>query len=236
MEEGLQELQFRAGIETARKNLHDNIMRKWATPYDIDPPRRIRLASAAAALSTRSIATTETSSTGFTSDSDPMVMERQIWNGIEALMADAFSEGGESVCTEDDLPKSLLRAMSHTSISTTSNVHSHLTPEEVDEIQLAQAALNSFMDMLLPEDMTKPEMVPMTVPCRPWKRCEIPNRNRMRELQWPKWHCTTLWMHYYMIWKTKPSLHPIIPVKYKSSISFNDPSKSMSTPKKRFDI
>jgi hypothetical protein len=80
-----------------------------------------------------------------------MQMERQIWNGIEALMADAFSEGGVSVCTEDVLPKSMLRAMSSTSlrsVTTTSNPHSHLTPEEIDEIQMAQAALNSFMDMV----------------------------------------------------------------------------------------
>jgi len=148
MDEGLHHVQVRAGIETARRSLDS--VRKWNTPYDIDPPRRIRLASC------RSIATTDTSSTDFTCESDPMIMERQIWNGIEALMAEAFSDGGESVCTADVLPKSLLRAMSHSSVSvTTSDPHSHLTPEEEGEIQMAQIALNSFMDMLLPEGDTK---------------------------------------------------------------------------------
>ena len=168
MKEGLQELQVRASIEMARKSaLNNTTMKKWSTPYDIDPPRRVRLAKRANLQlnSTRSMATTDTTSTGFlstiTSESDPMAMERQIWNGIEALMADAFStDGGESsVCTEDILPKSLLRAMSHSSLSSTfkdgGGPPSHLTPEEYDEIKMAQAALNSFMDMLLPEQEGK---------------------------------------------------------------------------------
>jgi hypothetical protein len=138
---------IRQGIENARRNLSS--MRKWNTPYDIDPPRRIRLASE------RSLATATSSSTAMSSStmgSDPMGVERQIWNGIEALMADAFSEGGETVRTEDVLPKSLIRAMSMRSVSTNISPASQLTPEEVDEIQMAQLALNSFMDMLLPEE------------------------------------------------------------------------------------
>jgi hypothetical protein len=160
MNEGLEELQVRSSIEAARKSL----MRKWSTPYDIDPPRRVRLAKRNLQMSSsRSIATTDTTSSDILStctESDPMAMERQIWNAIEALMADAFSaDGGESsVCTEDVLPKSLLRAMSHSSLSTSNDgPPSHLTTEEYDEIKMAQAALNAFMDMLLPGQEGKSE-------------------------------------------------------------------------------
>lgn len=85
-------------------------------------------------------------------DSDPMVVERQIWNGIEALMADAFSIGGDTVRTEDVLPKLLIRAMSKKSFSGVESPLSELTPEEISEIQRAQAALNSFVHMLVPEE------------------------------------------------------------------------------------
>jgi hypothetical protein len=64
-------------------------------------------------------------------------------------MADTFSTDDDSIAIEDVLPKSLMKAMSTRSmISTVSDkaslLSSQAAKEQLDELDMAQAALNSF--------------------------------------------------------------------------------------------
>ncbi|KAI2514215.1 hypothetical protein MHU86_108 [Fragilaria crotonensis] len=125
----------------------------WKTPYEVDAPRPIMLPR-----NHPQEVSVMTSSTG---DDTSLSVEQQIWRGIERLMVDAFSSSDDddasTVATNTHLPAALVRAMSNRSaFSSDSNPKrqdpkSAVTPMSDDDIEMAEMALTSFMDMLMPK-------------------------------------------------------------------------------------
>jgi hypothetical protein len=143
----------RRGIETARRRQRTMPNQHWKTPYEVDAPRPIMLP--------RNHPQEASSRTFSSADDMSLSVEQQIWRGIERLMADAFSssddDDGSTVATNNPLPAALVRAMSSRSaFSTDSNPKrqdskSVAAPMSDDEIEMAEMALTSFMDMLMPK-------------------------------------------------------------------------------------
>ena len=147
LEEDFHTTNIRQGIEIAR--IHSK-HHQWKTPYEVDAPRAIMLPR-------DHPNETSSSSSSTMKNDDPATVEARIWKGIEQLMADTFSSDEDSICVSDVLPKALVRAMSQRSmlstISDRPDVHSVTSQsarEQLEELDMAQAALNSFMDMILP--------------------------------------------------------------------------------------
>jgi hypothetical protein len=137
-------LKIRRGIENARRNSRMLPAQHWKTPYEVDAPRTVALPQynpADISSSEKSVSTAGSS-----------LAEKKIWRGIEQLMAEAFSDDTSSTgsCA---LPEELLRVMSRRSLETTSDsqpLDDSFTTASKDELEMAQAALTSFMDMLMP--------------------------------------------------------------------------------------
>jgi hypothetical protein len=148
-------VKVRRGIENARRNQRNLPVQHWKTPYEVDAPRAIMLP--------REHPHQESSSSGtISSTSGTISVEQQIWQGIEQLMADAFSSD-EDCSSVSILPEALVKAMSARSLfshdsglasSSTRRRKSDSTASE-DEIEMAQVALHSFMDLLMPNDEGK---------------------------------------------------------------------------------
>ena len=140
---------IRQGIEKAR--LH-HAHTTWKTPYEVDAPRAIMLPRDHGIFQ-ESTSTSSSSTMSQNRMTDPATVEARIWKGIDKLMADTFSSDEESVVAMTDiLPQALVRAMSQRSLlSTTLSSQEVLDEQEqLDELEMAQAALHSFMDMILP--------------------------------------------------------------------------------------
>jgi hypothetical protein len=145
-EDHFHSLKVRRGIEIARKKSRNLPKQRWKTPYEVDAPRTIMLPRDHPL---------DTSSSGASSHTS-LSVEHQIWHGIEKLMADAFSsdDGTSSSIGESRLPAALVKAMSSRSMishgSDLSQVREEPSPESpTDELEMAQVALNSFMDMVI---------------------------------------------------------------------------------------
>lgn len=170
LEEDFESRKMRMGIENARQRQKlAKAVGTWKTPYEVDAPRVIMLPR-----DQRLELSTSGSSSQSTSHHDPLSVEQKIWKGIDALMAVTFSDDDSTtVLTSDVLPKALIKSMSQRSVfstmaegvrrasppSSTSSKQDMpveekqqpLTKEQLDELEMAQAALNSFMDILVHE-------------------------------------------------------------------------------------
>jgi hypothetical protein len=142
-------LKVRRGIESARRNLKNMPRQHWKTPYEVDAPRAIMLPRDHPQ---------ETSSSGESSKAGTISVEQQIWQGIEQLMSEAFSDEDTSV-ESSPLPAALMKAISTRSLFSYDSFQTNSTQRKSvdstvtgDELEMAQVALNSFMDLLLPND------------------------------------------------------------------------------------
>jgi hypothetical protein len=145
-------LKVRRGIESARRNLKNMPRQHWKTPYEVDAPRAIMLPRDHPQ---------ETSSSGESSKAGTISVEQQIWQGIEQLMSEAFSDEDTSVASSP-LPAALMKAISTRSLFSYDSFQTNSTqrkseesPVTGDELEMAQVALNSFMDLLLPNEEGK---------------------------------------------------------------------------------
>eukprot|EP00549_Striatella_unipunctata_P007592 CAMPEP_0118686736 /NCGR_PEP_ID=MMETSP0800-20121206/7986_1 /TAXON_ID=210618 ORGANISM="Striatella unipunctata, Strain CCMP2910" /NCGR_SAMPLE_ID=MMETSP0800 /ASSEMBLY_ACC=CAM_ASM_000638 /LENGTH=785 /DNA_ID=CAMNT_0006583829 /DNA_START=243 /DNA_END=2600 /DNA_ORIENTATION=+ len=139
---------------------------KWKTPFDVDPPRRTVQFSGDQSVAAMSAGSTWT-------DMTQEERETRIWKGIEALMKDAFSEDGSGEEVEEILPEALTRALSSRSLRGTAPDLANAgkpaleSREEIEELEMAQLALNSFVDMLTPDNKDgesdlPPALIPLT--------------------------------------------------------------------------